>query len=184
MGGAVSFGFDVGEPIADQSSLPAVEPDTLLDLPLRVWVELGRTAMPAALIVGMAPGTIVDLERLPEDPADIYVNGRYFGAGRLLLVDGEWAIRIESIEPHTITDSRDEPPGAYQAATPTTVEPDRPLDAGEPVPIAADESVPSDADELVEALDADELVEPPAGDEQLEPRAGDIEQMSSDGSAG
>ena len=44
MGGAVSFGFDVGEAIADQSSLPAVEPDTLLDLPLPQANELTAKA--------------------------------------------------------------------------------------------------------------------------------------------
>jgi flagellar motor switch protein FliN len=77
---------------------PALELDALLDLELRVWAELGRAEMAAARIVGMAPGTIIDLDRAPEDPAEIYVNGRRLGSGRLLLVDGEWAIRIESLE--------------------------------------------------------------------------------------
>lgn len=81
------------------AEMPALEVDTLLDLPLRVWAELGRTHMSAAHVVGMGAGAIIDLDRLPEDPADIYVNGRLFGAGRLLLVDGEWAVRIESLEP-------------------------------------------------------------------------------------
>ena len=77
---------------------PALELDALLDLELRVWAELGRTEMPAAKIVGMAPGTIIDLDRAPEEAADLYINGMRFGTGRLLLVDGEWAIRIESLE--------------------------------------------------------------------------------------
>jgi flagellar motor switch protein FliN len=93
----VSFEFEAEE-LAGEPQLPAVEADALLDLPLRVWAELGRARMGAARIVGMAPGTIVDLDHAPEDPADIYVNGTRFGTGRLLLVDGEWAIRIESIE--------------------------------------------------------------------------------------
>jgi len=83
----------------DDGLEPALELDTLLDLELRVWAELGRAEMPAARIVGMAPGTIIDLDRAPEDPAEIYVNARRLGSGRLLLVDGEWAIRIESLEP-------------------------------------------------------------------------------------
>lgn len=72
--------------------------DELLDLPLRVWAELGRTRLPAARIVQMAPGTVVDLDREPEDLADIYVNGRHFGQGALVLVDGEWAVKIASID--------------------------------------------------------------------------------------
>jgi flagellar motor switch protein FliN/FliY len=75
-----------------------LEPEALLDLPLRVWAEVGRTRMPAASVVGMAEGAIVDLDREPDEPADLYVNGRHFGTGRLILVDGEWALRVESLD--------------------------------------------------------------------------------------
>ena len=75
-----------------------LEPAALLDLPLRVWAEVGRTRMPAASVVGMSEGAIVDLDREPDEPADLYVNGRHFGTGRLILVDGEWALRVESLD--------------------------------------------------------------------------------------
>jgi flagellar motor switch protein FliN/FliY len=75
-----------------------LEPGSLLDLELRVWAEVGRTRMPAASVVGMSEGAIIDLDREPEEPADLYVNGRHFGTGRLILVDGEWALRIESLD--------------------------------------------------------------------------------------
>ena len=70
---------------------------SLLDMPLRVWAEIGRTRMPAAFVVGMPEGAIVDLDCEPDQPADLYVNGRHFGTGRLVLVDGEWALRVESL---------------------------------------------------------------------------------------
>jgi len=75
-----------------------LEAEALLDLPLRVWAEVGRTRMPAASVVGMAEGAIIDLDREPDEPADLYVNGRHFGTGRLILVDGEWALRVESLD--------------------------------------------------------------------------------------
>jgi flagellar motor switch protein FliN/FliY len=75
-----------------------LEPASLLDTTLRVWVEVGRTQMPAASVVGMAEGAILDLDREPDEPADLFVNGRHFGTGRLILVDGEWALRVESID--------------------------------------------------------------------------------------
>ena len=75
--------------------LPATE---LLSLPLRLWAELGRTHMPASAVVGMPRGTIVDLDREPDEPADIFVNGRHFGTGRVILVEGEWAIRVETLD--------------------------------------------------------------------------------------
>ena len=81
-------------------SLPPeeLEAASLLDTKLRVWAEIGRTQLPAATVVGMSEGAILDLDRESDEPADLYVNGRHFGTGRLILVDGEWALRIESID--------------------------------------------------------------------------------------
>jgi flagellar motor switch/type III secretory pathway protein FliN len=75
-----------------------LEPAALMDMPLRVWAEIGRVRMPAAFVVGMPQGAIVDLESDPDEPADLYVNGRHYGTGRLILVDGEWALRVESLD--------------------------------------------------------------------------------------
>jgi len=71
-------------------------------IPVRVWAELGRTRMSTAQIVGLPPGAVVELNRGPDEPIDLYVNGRHFATGRLMVVDGaEWAVRIE-----TLTESR------------------------------------------------------------------------------
>jgi flagellar motor switch protein FliN/FliY len=70
---------------------------SMLDMPLRVWAEIGRTKLPAAFVVGMPPGAIIDLDCEPDEPADLFVNGRHFGTGRLVLVDGEWALKVESL---------------------------------------------------------------------------------------
>lgn len=71
---------------------------SLLDMPLRVWAEIGRTRMPAAFVVGMPAGALVDLDSEPHQPADLFVNGRHFGTGRLVLVDGEWGFRVETLD--------------------------------------------------------------------------------------
>jgi hypothetical protein len=75
-----------------------LEPASLLEMPLRVWAEIGRTRMPAASVVGMAEGTIIDLDCEPDEPAELFVNGRHFGTGRVILVDGEWALRVETLD--------------------------------------------------------------------------------------
>jgi flagellar motor switch protein FliN/FliY len=63
-----------------------------------VWAEIGRARMPAAFVVGMPPGAIIDLDCGPDEPAELFVNGRHFGTGRLVLVDGEWALRVETLD--------------------------------------------------------------------------------------
>jgi flagellar motor switch protein FliN/FliY len=74
-----------------------LEAGSLLDMPLRVWAEIGRTKLPAAFVVGMPVGAIIDLDCEPDEPADLVVNGRHFGTGKLVLVDGEWALRVETL---------------------------------------------------------------------------------------
>jgi flagellar motor switch/type III secretory pathway protein FliN len=91
-------------------SLPPeeLEAATLLDTKLRVWAEIGRTQLPAATVVGMSEGAILDLDREPDEPADLYVNGRHFGTGCLILVDNEWALRIETVDDDGEADDADE----------------------------------------------------------------------------
>jgi flagellar motor switch protein FliN/FliY len=70
----------------------------LRDVKLRVWAELGRAHMPLGRAVGLASGAVVELDRPADDPVDIYVNGRRFAYGRLMLADdGEWAVQIDEI---------------------------------------------------------------------------------------
>jgi flagellar motor switch protein FliN/FliY len=94
-------------------SLPSeeLEAGSLVDLPLRVWAEIGRTKMPAASVVGMAEGAIIDLECEADEPADLFVNGRHFGTGRLIMVDGEWAMRVETLDEveHLSSGHQDDP---------------------------------------------------------------------------
>src|SRR3982751_6333022 len=93
-----------------------VEASSLLDTKLRVWAEIGRTRMPAATVVGMSEGAILDLDRESDEPADLYVNGRHFGTGRLILVDGEWALRVESLDDESVEQTsspgQEQPPAA------------------------------------------------------------------------
>ena len=54
--------------------------------------------MPSAEIVGLPAGAVVELNRQADEPIDLYVNGRRFATGRLMVVDGaDWAVRIETI---------------------------------------------------------------------------------------
>ena len=73
-------------------------PDEILrGVPLRVCAEIGRATMPVADAVQLPPGGLVELDRGAEEPVDVLVNGRRFATGRLVLVDDEWAVRIEEV---------------------------------------------------------------------------------------
>ena len=71
---------------------------SLAGISVRVCAELGRARMPSAEIVGLPSGAVVELNRQADEPIDLYVNGRRFATGRLMVVDGaDWAVRIETI---------------------------------------------------------------------------------------
>jgi len=91
-------------PIAVPEEEPEDEPDLaadvathLLDVDVRMWAELGRSKLALGSAVSLGTGAIVDLDREPDEALDVFVNGRLFAKGRLLLVDGEWAVRLEQI---------------------------------------------------------------------------------------
>ena len=69
----------------------------LLDVNVRFWAELGRARLPLSEAVALGAGAIVDLDKEPDEEVDVYVNGLRFAKGTLLLVDGEWAIRLAQI---------------------------------------------------------------------------------------
>ncbi len=88
------------EPVGDDSEdagLSASASAWLLDTTLRLDVELGRTQLSADEILGLYHGTIVTLDRLATDPIEMRINGHSFARGRLLLEDGQWAVRIEEL---------------------------------------------------------------------------------------
>jgi flagellar motor switch protein FliN/FliY len=80
----------------------AVEFDALRGVLVRVSAELGRARVPVSDVMNLPPGAIVELDRTPSEPIDILVNGRAFARARLVLVDGEYAAQIVSLEPPTL----------------------------------------------------------------------------------
>lgn len=85
---------DVDVDVAAAADGPA---PVLSDVSMRVWAELGRAQMPAAAAAGLPSGAVVELDRRPEDPIDVYVNGRRFAVGQLVVDGAEWAVRIDVI---------------------------------------------------------------------------------------
>ncbi len=75
----------------------AGEPDALLDVPLVVSVELGRTERQIRDILTLVPGSVLELDRLAGDPLDVLVNGRRVARAEVLVVDEQFAIRITEV---------------------------------------------------------------------------------------
>lgn len=68
--------------------------DLLMDVSLRVTVELGRTRMQLAQILELQHGSVVELDRLAGDPVDVYVNDCLMARGEVVVVDDKFGVRI------------------------------------------------------------------------------------------
>lgn len=71
--------------------------DLLLDVPLEVTVELGRTSKSIREILDFAPGTILELNRLAGEPIDVLVNGKYVAKGEVVVIEEAFAIRVTEV---------------------------------------------------------------------------------------
>lgn len=71
--------------------------DMLLDVPLSVTVELGRTRMTIQELLSLGPGSVVELDKVAGEPLDIVVNDRLVARGEAVVVNDKFGIRITDI---------------------------------------------------------------------------------------
>jgi flagellar motor switch protein FliN len=71
--------------------------DMLLDVPLEVNVELGRTRMTIHDLLQLGPGSVIELDKVAGEALDILVNGRLVARGEAVVVNDKFGIRITDI---------------------------------------------------------------------------------------
>lgn len=104
-GGSMPGGQDVNDPRFDDPAAAAPAPARtassprldLLDVPLAVTVELGRTKMPISDVLNLASGAVIELEKMAGEPLDLLLNGRLVARGEAVVVGERFGIRITTI---------------------------------------------------------------------------------------
>jgi flagellar motor switch protein FliN/FliY len=69
----------------------------LLDIPLKVTVELGRTKKQIKDILDLSPGSIIELDKLAGEPVDILVNNKLIAKGEVVVIDENFGVRVTDI---------------------------------------------------------------------------------------
>lgn len=83
-----------------QPSVMASSPENInliMDVPLEVTVELGRTKKSIADILDFAPGTIIELDKIAGEPIDVLVNGKFVAKGEVVVIEESFGIRVTEI---------------------------------------------------------------------------------------
>ncbi|WP_341667025.1 flagellar motor switch protein FliN [Alcaligenes sp. SDU_A2] len=71
--------------------------DMIMDIPVQLSVELGRTRLTIKNILQLGQGSVVELDGLAGEPLDIYVNGYLIAQGEVVVVDEKYGIRVTDI---------------------------------------------------------------------------------------
>ena len=85
---------------APSQSLDGIAPeniDLIMDVPLEVTVELGRTSKSIKEILDFSPGTIIELDKLAGEPIDVLVNGKFVAKGEVVVIEENFGIRVTEI---------------------------------------------------------------------------------------
>ena len=81
--------------------LPASSSDAdlslVFDLPVELAVEIGRTTMTIRETLAIAPGSLIQLNRLAGEPVDLLVNGHLIARGEVVAIDEEFGLRVTEI---------------------------------------------------------------------------------------
>jgi flagellar motor switch protein FliN/FliY len=71
--------------------------DFLKGVQLKVRVELGRATLRLRDAMALGPGAVIDLEKLVDDPVDLYVNDLLVARGEVMVVGGNFCVRISEV---------------------------------------------------------------------------------------
>ena len=85
--------FSVGyNPVTQQENI-----DLIMDVPLEVTVELGRTHKSIKEILEFGPGTIIELDKIAGEPIDVLVNGKLVAKGEVVVIEESFGVRVTDI---------------------------------------------------------------------------------------
>jgi flagellar motor switch protein FliN/FliY len=68
--------------------------DVILDIDLPVVVRFGHTELPLRALTRLGPGSVIELGRSPDDPVEVMVSDRVIARGEVVVVGGNYGIRI------------------------------------------------------------------------------------------
>ncbi len=91
--------FDAMEDAFSSAARPTAVNDInmVLDIPVQLSVELGRTKVPIKYILQLGQGSVVELDALAGEPMDVLVNGYLIAQGEVVVVNDKFGIRLTDI---------------------------------------------------------------------------------------
>ncbi|WP_286898728.1 flagellar motor switch protein FliN [Achromobacter sp. UBA2119] len=92
-----SAAASVFKPLAGATSGQGTDIDLIMDVPVQLTVELGRTRLTIKNLLQLGQGSVVELDGLAGEPMDIFVNGYLIAQGEVVVVEEKYGIRLTDI---------------------------------------------------------------------------------------
>lgn len=86
---------DMGTENVQQPELKSL--DLILDVPMKVTVELGRTRMPVKELLQLTQGSVIELNTMAGDHLEVFVNNKLIAKGEVVVVNDRFGVRISEI---------------------------------------------------------------------------------------
>jgi flagellar motor switch protein FliN/FliY len=89
---------DIFQPLGEGTKAAAMQDfDMILDIPVQMTVELGRTKISIRNLLQLAHGSVVELDAMAGEPMDVLVNGTLIAQGEVVVVNDKFGIRLTDI---------------------------------------------------------------------------------------
>jgi flagellar motor switch protein FliN/FliY len=85
------------EPSSGPHAEPDMSLDVILDVPVTLSLEVGRTRMPIRNLLQLNQGSVVELERGAGEPLDVFVNGTLIAHGEVVVVNDRFGVRLTDV---------------------------------------------------------------------------------------
>jgi flagellar motor switch protein FliN/FliY len=83
---------DDGQPVSGDVNL-----DVILDVPVTLSMEVGRTRVPIRNLLQLTQGSVVELDRAAGEPLDVFVNGTLIAHGEVVVINERFGIRLTDV---------------------------------------------------------------------------------------
>jgi flagellar motor switch protein FliN len=95
--GAAALAYDELVAAGPEGTADGADLSLVFDLPVELAVEIGRTTMTIRETLAIAPGSLIQLNRLAGEPVDLLVNGHRIARGEVVAIDEEFGLRVTEI---------------------------------------------------------------------------------------
>jgi flagellar motor switch protein FliN/FliY len=89
---------ELGELDAQPGAGDPMSLGNLMDVPVRVTVQVGRTSVALSELMRLGPGSLIELDREAHEPADVLVNGHIVARGEVVTIGDRYGVRITSVQ--------------------------------------------------------------------------------------